>query len=50
MQLYEHARERELISIRTKNALRMARKRGTKLGITGKENIKHAKQQKNIEG
>ena len=39
-------RERELISIRTKNALRMARKRGTKLGITGKENIKHANKER----
>ena len=35
-------RERELISIRTKNALRAARKRGTKLGTSGSENIKNA--------
>ena len=35
-------RERELISIRTKNALRAARKRGTKLGTSGSQNIKHA--------
>ena len=35
-------KEREMISIRTKNALREAKKRGTKLGIMGKENIKQA--------
>ena len=35
-------KDREMISIRTKNALREARKRGTKLGTKGKENIKQA--------
>ena len=35
-------KDREMISIRTKNALREARKRGTKLGVKGKENIKQA--------
>ena len=35
-------KDREMISIRTKNALREAKKRGTKLGIKGKENIKQA--------
>ena len=35
-------KEREMISIRTKNALREAKRRGVKLGISGKENIKNA--------
>ena len=35
-------KDREMISIRTKNALRECRKRGKKLGIKGKENIKKA--------
>jgi len=35
-------KDREMISIRTKNSLREAKKRGTLLGIKGKENIKQA--------
>ena len=35
-------KDREMISIRTKNALREAKKKGKKLGIMGKENIKQA--------
>ena len=35
-------KEREMISIRTKNALREAKRRGVKLGISGRENIKNA--------
>lgn len=35
-------REREMISIRTKAALRQARKRGVKLGVMGPQNIKNA--------
>ena len=35
-------KDREMISIRTKNALREAKRRGVKLGISGKENIKNA--------
>lgn len=33
-------KERQEISIRTKDALRAAKKRGVRLGIAGKENIK----------
>ena len=35
-------KDREMISIRTKNALREAKKKGKKLGIMGKENIKQS--------